>query len=224
MVRNKDLFKRVIELRKQNLSYSELSKKLSVPKSTVAGWLQTQPWSTNITLELTKRLGKVNARRIVLMNKARRQQAVDRHNSYRKQAQEEFKQLKKDWLFIVGLSLYWGEGEKTNTGRVAVINSDPSLLKIIINFYRQSLKVPEEKLRAALFIYSDHNEKKMLNFWSEKLSLPEDQFIKTQVLPSRKSLTSRSLKYGVCSAYFSSTEMSVKIQEWIRLLGNELRE
>lgn len=223
MVRDRKLFRRAVKLRKQQLSYRQISEKLGIPKSTVSTWFANKSWSQKITQQLLKRLKGINAERLILMNKARRVETINRHNSYRKEAQEEFRKLWRSQLFIAGLSIYWGEGEKANSGRVAVINSDPHLLKVVINFYRHSLDIPEDKIRIGLFIYRDHDVQKMVEFWSKELKVSRWQFIKTQVLPSGKSLTRKSVKYGVCSVYFSSTKMNVKIQEWIRLLGDELR-
>lgn len=148
-------------------------------------------------------------------------QKWQRYEEYRKEAQVEYATLKQDHLFIIGVAIYWGEGEKTDNGRVSVINTNTHMLQIMVRFYRRVLKVPPQKLRAALYVYADIDKNKTLQYWSEKLNIPSSQFIKTQQLPSRSRLTKRKIKYGICNVYFSSTQMNIKIQEWIKELGDE---
>jgi hypothetical protein len=124
---------------------------------------------------------------------------------------------------LVGASIYWGEGEKANQGRVSVINTDPEMLETVANFYKKCLAIPNDKLRIALYIYEDIKKSEATKFWSKKLKVPRSQFIKTQVLKSRSRLTQRKSEYGICNLYFSSTELSIKIREWIKLLGSEMR-
>ena len=78
-------------------------------------------------------------------------------------------------------------------------------------------------MRAAVFIYSDIDESAALNYWSNEIRLPRDQFIKTQILPSRSILTKRKVTNGICNIYYSSVEFSIKMKEWIKLLANEMR-
>ena len=106
---------------------------------------------------------------------------------------------------------------------VAVANTDPNLLNVVAKFYRKYLSLDESKLRIALFIYKDIDEKFAIKFWSKLLHVPKTQFIKTQVLESKARLTKTKSKYGICSLYFSNTEFHIKIMEWIRLLSLDMR-
>lgn len=90
-------------------------------------------------------------------------------------------------------------------------------------FYRKILRVPESKLRCELFIYDDINEEAAIDYWSKKVKIPKERFIKTQVLKSRSRHTKSKLKWGSCNIYFSSTEMRIKIDEWLSLLKEDLR-
>jgi thiamine phosphate synthase YjbQ (UPF0047 family) len=42
-------------------------------------------------------------------------------------------------------------------------------------------------------------------------------------LPSKSTLTKSKVTYGMCNIYFCSTEMSIKIDEWIRLMIDDMR-
>jgi len=223
MIKNISLFSKAVSLRKEGKSYLEISTLLHVPKSTLCSWFHTLHWSQGIRNDLVEKNRCVNTQRIIRLNKARRSTTLARHDDYRREAQREYISMKKDPLFLIGISLYWGEGEKTNSGRVSVINSDDKMLKVIVSFYRNVLHISNEKLRAALFLYKDLNEQEMLQYWSEVIQLPISQFIKTQILRSRSVLTKRKVNNGMCTVYFSDTKLTIKIREWIRLLSQDVR-
>src|SRR3989344_4841129 len=100
----------------------------------------------------------MNRTNIPLMNKRRLELMTNRHNLYIKDAKDQYLTLKSNPLFIAGLCLYWGEGRKSNSGLVSVINTDENIMRIMMRFYIEVLKVPISKLRGALFIYSDIDE------------------------------------------------------------------
>jgi len=192
---------------------------LSIPKSTLSGWFSNKVWSGKIKNSLivkNKDYWKVSLRYARAANIKRRK---ERYSRYIEEAEKLYQLLKKDSLFLIGLTAYWGEGNKASGNTVSVANTDPILIRITENFYIKCLKIPVNKLRVGLFLYSDIDEEKAKTFWASILCIPRSQFVKTQFLKSKSVLTKRRSKYGICSLYFSSTELSIKIQEWIRLLG-----
>ncbi len=224
MMRDVRLFKIAEKLRRQGKSYSEIGKELGVARSTLSSWFSKKNWSKSVKTLLINKYKQRNAGNLIRMNKLRSLQKLERYEEYRKEAREEYEEIRQNPLFIAGVSLYWGEGEKIEkNGRVAVINTDADMLQVMVHFYRQVLKIPNDKLRAALFIYSDIDQDQAMKYWSRKIRIPKNQFIKTQLLPSRSSLTKRKVTNGICSVYFSSTQVSVKINEWIRLLAFDMR-
>ncbi len=218
------LYQKVLRLRKKGMSYNRIGKKCNRSKSTLCDWLSNKKWSEIIKLQLIDQSRIKNSNYLRKINALKHANALRRYEKYRKEARLEYDILKKDKLFLTGLSIYWGEGEKTDSGRVSLVNSDERMLKVIIKFYRKTLKIPEVKLRAALFIYGDINEKNALRFWSKNLKISENNFIKTQILPSRSKLTQHKVTNGMCNIYFSNTELSVKIRTWIDMLAKEMRD
>ncbi len=206
-------------LRRQNKSYDEISKETGIAKSTLSDWLSSKDWSIKIKEELSKTT-KLN---ILRANEVRLAQKKMRDKKHIEDARKEYKILKHSQLFVYGLGIYWGEGDKKDRNRVAITNTDPNMLRIVAKFYRNCLKIEEDKLRVELFLYDDINVATAINFWSDLLSIDTNQFIKTQILKSRAKLTKTKSKYGICTIYFSNTERSIKILEWIRLLSLDLR-
>lgn len=219
MVTDSIRYKQAELLRRKGKSYVSISAEIGVPKSTISNWFAKESWSKKIKSDLNDLRLKEAKKNLSMANFARSENQLKRREQYLREAQLEFEKLLKNPLFLIGLGIYWGEGDKTDNGRVAVINTDPELLRIVVGFYRQCLGVLNSSLRIGLFIYEDINEEEITVFWSDILRIPRQQFIKTQVLKSRSRLTKQKSKYGICSLYFSSTEFSVKIHEWIRLLS-----
>ena len=215
--KNLELYKKAYELRMCGDSYGVISRKCHVPKSTLSGWFSKQAFS------LDKKTRILNSANIPLMNARRLSIMHVRHNLYRLKAKEDYQTLKNKPLFIAGLALYWGEGTKVGNNMVSIINCDSDLMELAVLFFLKVLKIPESKLRGALFVYNDINIEEALAYWSEKLKIPRSYFIKTQVLPSRSVLTKRKVKNGICKVYFSSTETNLKIKEWLKLLTVDLR-
>lgn len=224
MVRDEELHGRAEELRVQGKSYGEISLKLGVAKSTLSGWFSGRKWSRETELRL-KRYQEDKGRRWNLeMSRRKGLLKAARHERYRQIARKEYQKLKRVPLFVSGISIYWGEGEKMGRGRVSVVNSNAKMMGLVANFYRYVLRISNERLRGALFLYKDINERRALDYWSGVTGVPKGQFIKTQVIKGRTSGSGRRVINGMCCVYFSSTEMSVKVREWITLFSSEMRE
>ncbi len=222
-VRNLKLFNEVETARKSGMSYAQLHKKFGVSKGTLSSWFSSSKWSSDIKTKLAIRNKEQSRIHMKNLNKIRTENKLLRNDKYIEEAKKLFEQNKTNPLFVAGVSIYWGEGEKVNKGRVSMINTDPNMLLTEISFFRKIMNISESKLRAAIFIYKDLDKELLLEYWSKVLSLSKDQFIKTQILPSRSHLTKRKVSNGICNIYFSSVEYNIKIKEWIKLLSNNLR-
>lgn len=85
-------------------------------------------------------------------------------------------------LKLAAVMLYWAEGYKV--GRQQTIdfaNSEPDMALLFITFLRKICGVDESKLRGHLYLYEGQDIQALRGFWSELLSLPEEQFIKPYV-------------------------------------------
>ena len=138
------------------------------------------------------------------------------------EAKEEFKRLKYDPLFIAGMMLYWGEGDKVTRGKVRLANSDQALIRVYTEFLRKACGVPEEKIRASILIYPDINEASNKRFWSFATRIPVDRFTKSTTIKGRHK--TKKLEYGVCTVYVSSAYLKTKILIWLTLLSKALLE
>lgn len=165
--------------------------------------------------------------KVAIMNKAREKYRLEHERKVIEQAKVSFEQYKNEPLFVAGVMLYWAEGtrlpNKYRKYQLTLTNSNPDLLEVYCNFLRRYFGNIESALRAALFIYQDIDESDVKLFWSNRLKIPLNQFIKTQVLPSRSVLTKTKLPYGICCIYLNSKSYSYTMQVWIDRMSSGMR-
>jgi hypothetical protein len=115
---------------------------------------------------------------------------------------------RESFLFGLGLGLYWGEGTKRNLGQVRLGNTDPYLVRAFLLFLRKSYGVDNTKLRFAVQIFTDMNQKKEEKFWQKFLNVNAKQFYKTINTRSGSIGTYREKsKHGVLTVYFGNKKL-----------------
>lgn len=138
------------------------------------------------------------------------------HEECRQRAAKEFPSLKNNQLFLAGLMLYWGEGDKViKNGFVRIANSDPEIIRIFYSFLRDILQLPVEKIFIKLIIYPELNDRSIRRFWSRLLNIPLSQFKKTVTIQGRHP--EKRLSYGIAYVEVISRELKEKIFTWIKL-------
>lgn len=212
-------FEKAKQLRIKGFSYKEISKELGIPMSTLSGWFSKNRWSQDIVLRNNKKALPITLKRLSGMHKARRKKLDEYYKRAKSEAVEEFKENRHDPLFIAGLCLYWGEGDKRTLHQLRITNSDPNIIKIFhIFIQRYFLEIQPSRIRANVFIYPDLDDITCKNFWSTHIKLTLKQFTKSTLLQGRSS---NRLKYGTCTLTISSRFLKEKMIEWLRLLEKE---
>ena len=213
---------KAIELRHQNKSYKSISRELGIPLGTLAGWFRNELWSQEIRDKLGIEASLAfpeKLKRIVAANKKR---WADTHEAYRQEAVKEFSKLKDDPLFLAGIMLYWGEGEKmSKSSRVRLANSEPEMIRIFYLFLIKALKISPEKIKAWLLLYPDLIDPVQKNFWSKATGIPISQFSKSTYIKGRHP--TKRLSYGVCTIHISSRALKERVLKWLELYQDYLR-
>lgn len=89
---------------------------------------------------------------------------------------------------IIALIIWWCEGTKARRDYrwknaylypIEVINTNPKIIKIFLDFLIEEMKVPSEKIKGQLQIHKGDHKMKMEKYWSDYLNLPIKQFNKT---------------------------------------------
>jgi hypothetical protein len=204
------------KLRKKGKSYSQISKTLNINKSTISGWFKNIIWSQNIKKQLIEKSRETSKKRLIHLNNLTKQKWSAYYKKSEKEAVTEFKRIKKDKLFIAGMSLYWGEGDKTfKNGIVRISNTDDKLLKIFNDFLKKVCKINEEKIKAGILLYPDLKLSNCLKFWSKSIRIPKERFIQATIIQGRHKV--RRSGNGVCIVYVNDKYLKKKILTWLNL-------
>jgi len=212
---------KAFELRRSGMSYKKIERELGIPTSTLACWFKHEPWS----IEIRDRLASTES--LAYPEKLKRLIAIVKkkyailHESYRKEARDEFPVLKNNPLFIAGLMLYWSEGDKkVENSQVRLNNSEPGMIKVFCLFLIQTMKIPSEKIRFNLLLYPDLADMPMRKLWSVATGIPLSQFRKSVYIQGRHP--TKRLSYGVGNIRVGGRRYKEKILEWTKLCEKEL--
>lgn len=91
---------------------------------------------------------------------------------------------------IIALTIWWCEGTKPRRDYrwknaylypIEVINTDPKIVKVFLDYLRDDLKVLNTKLHGQIQIHEGDNQDHIETFWSKTLNIPRKQFNKTIV-------------------------------------------
>ncbi|MEK7525612.1 MAG: hypothetical protein AAB561_01180 [Patescibacteria group bacterium] len=219
MNKNKE---KAVELRKSGLSYKQINRELGIPTATLASWFKNQPWSIEIRDRLSAQVSFKNARSLELMVRANKERWKRKHEEYRIAGIRDFEKLKNDPLFLAGIMLYWGEGEKQPKSSVVRLgNSEPEMIRIFNLFLTRALEISPEKISAWLLLYPDLIDSVQKNFWSRATGVSLSQFKKSIYIKGRHP--TKRLSYGVCTLVVSSRALKERILKWIELYQDHLR-
>ena len=199
-----------IKLRRQGKSYKEIRQKITVSKGTLSLWLKDVELTEAQKHRLYYTLKQQNVFRI-----ARKKQRIKKELQIKivESATEEAKQFIHDPLFLAGLMLYWAEGDKSDASEtVKITNSDPNMIKLIMRWFREICKVPEQKFRICLHIHTLHCRKDIEKYWAQITNIPLTQFYKTQIKPTTLKHRRNPLYDGTCAVVICNKNLFRKIR------------
>jgi hypothetical protein len=115
-------------------------------------------------------------------------------------------------LFDLAIGLYIGEGSKKAPGTVGLINGDPRVIRIFVQFMRRICGVEPTQLSAHLNLYDDVKLTDALRFWSNTTGVPRSQFDKPTLRHRSDSLI--KLPHGIISLRFYNIKLHRLVLEW----------
>ncbi len=208
----------VFILRRQGYSYSYISQKTNVTKSTLSGWLSGVPYKPN--KEMIEKIGKARS----ISSHRKSQQKIESIKKAEEEAKKEIGKLSQRDLFMLGIGIYIGEGTKTHD-IIRVINSDPKIIKFAVKWFKEVCGLETKNFRIRIHLYPDNNIKECLEFWSQNSGIPLVQFQKTQIdlRKDKKKFKRGKLPHGTAHLSIRSNgvkEFGVllarKINGWIK--------
>lgn len=214
---------RAIKLRKQGNSYAQINTLLGIPKSTLSYWLRNLEISEKAKKKISKRVAGTSISALIRRNKNQTKLAFERAEKIRKNAAKEAGRLMRDPLFVSGISLYWAEGYKRGADgskwkSVDFANSDPEMVKLMMEFFRNVCKVEENKFKAQIIAHKNVDIKKAVGYWSNLTNIGKECFIKTYNSTNGKAKNKRRgnrLTYGTIHIRINDVNLFFKIIGWI---------
>lgn len=209
---------KVIELRRQGKSYKEIMAILPVSKGTISKWCSNLP--------LTRKEEKyLRERSMVLQDKGRlkvalqnRERNEKRRDKIRLQAQIDFERYKKDPFFLVGLTLYWGEGAQKNN-YVSFINSDISMIQIMNVWMPKFFRIEPVDIKYRLYIHKAYAKEKLEQFWSRECTIPLSQFQRTIYKPNPHTVKKYPEYKGCLRMVVSGVDYLITVCTWQECLA-----
>lgn len=213
---------KAINLRREGKTYSEIKEILKIPKSTLSGWLARTYFTEE---ELVRLKEKRISKRLLAIEKTRLTKRKKRDQRIQDQLSKQtsyWKKMTKRELELCGIFLYWGEGDKRLNGPISVNNTDPQVMKFVNYWMLNILKIPKEKIKAILHLYSDMDIKKETLFWSRELNIPVSQFCNAYIKKSKFSeLTHRGFGHGTCGLMTNNVLLKEQIIMAIKAISDK---
>lgn len=163
-----------IKMRSEGWSYSDITKRLGVPKSTLSGWLKGVSYTPNKTV-----MNRVVTGRGIY-GLRRQKMRIAETEALISLGKDEVGFLTNRDLWMVGLGLWLGEGSKT-LEQIRLVNSNPDVVRLFVKWLREICKLENKNITLAMHLYPDSNENECKKYWMEITDLPATQFRKTQV-------------------------------------------
>ena len=201
------------ELRKQGKTYREIQKILGISRSTLCDWFRNEEWSRHIKKTNTTRQIKISTERLKKLHEGRRIMLEEKYKKVEEDAEKEFEMYKNDPLFVAGLMLYAGEGDKLDRGQIKLANTDFNIHRVFIKFCEKFLKTHRNMMHVSLLLYPDLDIDTCIESWSYKLEIPQVNFYKSQVIQGK--FKKRKLHYGVGTTIILNSFLKRKLLFWI---------
>lgn len=169
--------KKAIRLRKNGFSMNEISRALSISKSTASLWIRHISLSVKAQERLTKRT--MDGKQQAILKRSAQREILQKQ--YENEAKTEIRNIKinRHTAKLLTALLYFCEGAKREQKNVTFINSDPLLIKLFLTLFRTAFPVEEKKFRLLMHLHDYHDEAVQKKFWASVTSIPSTQFMKT---------------------------------------------
>jgi hypothetical protein len=211
-------------LRRRGLSLNEITSRLKVPKSTVRYWCRDVVLSK---LQLEQLFNKQKLGGAMSAEKLRKKRLSITSQLY-KEGINEIRALSSREQFLIGVSLYWAEGYRKGNSEFGFTNSDPKMIKLIIQWLEKSCKISKGRIRLRICINASHRRRLALikKFWSKVTRIPLNQFSKPTFIKVRniKAYINTSEYFGTLRIKVSQgTNLKRKMLGWIEGIARTVK-
>lgn len=209
--------KKARELRSLGWSVGSIAKQIKCSKSSISRWVRDISLTAAQIERLESNQERGRAMAAAHPNSPKAVWTKIREGIMEAAAQEIRGRPSSYIIKVVGASLYWAEGYKAGMNVVNFSNSDPSMIKLMMRFFREVCEVLPSKFRGAVHIHPHLDRERAVRFWARVSGIPLRQFHSIQVAVSRASKQKRdTLPVGTFRIVISDTRLHSRIKGWIR--------
>lgn len=222
-VHNKDLKNKAVSLRLKGWTYPMIEKELGTPRATLSYWFDGLKLSKAAVASLLKRkiihIESARQKALVVLRRDR----AEKYSELYRQVSGDVDKIKLDNGFkeLLLAMLYLGEGFKKRSC-LGLGNSNPDIALMFVQLLRDIFQVEESRLRCFLHLRMDQDAEKVKKFWSKKLSIPVEQFRKTQF--DKRTTNSKTWPdyHGVCTIYCYDARIEKRLTVLQKLLVKKI--
>lgn len=191
---------KAVALRKKGESIKEIARKLHVSSGSVSSWVRDIVLTPAQSKRLYARWVAAGLRGRMMGAEANKEKKRASIRLAETEAKRVIRSLAGKELFFLGLGLYWGEGVKTSNGTVAIVNSDPLIIQIMMRWFKECWDIDRSQFQPRVFISNTHRDREevITRFWMNALGLSRRQFRRMIFLEKGKKIyENRNVYYGV---------------------------
>jgi hypothetical protein len=201
------------KLRREGKTYREIEKELGISRSTLCDWFRNEEWSYHIKKSNNEIHIRLSTERLAKLHQARKIILEKKYKDVEIEAEREFEIYKNDPLFMAGLMLYVGEGDKRTKNVIRLANTEFFVHRVFLKFLEKFTKTSMDRIRFSVLLYPDLDPEYCKQKWSDELRIPLTNFHKPVVILGRSKV--RRLHFGVGSTIISDSFLKRKILFWI---------
>lgn len=172
-------------LRQGGESIKQIAKQLKVSKSSVSIWCKDIILTKKQIIELEKRRSDKNYGNRLLGARVQYEKRQAEIARLKESGGALVGKLTKRDFLMAGAGVYWGEGSKYRRARV--VNSDPRVIKFMIEWFKTvwGIKSHEFTLQVLINIVHKDRMQRVQDYWSDFLGIPLRQFTKTTLIKAK---------------------------------------
>lgn len=212
-------------MRRSGESIKAIADKLGVSKGTSSVWCRDVVLTDTQKKRIHENMVSSGHKGRMLGAEMNRRKKADAIAFFQKSGKKDIVSLSEKEFFVAGVALYWAEGAKASQTRLAFVNSDPRLIRFMYRWFRSCMCVSPDEFAPRIFVNEIHRkrEKKLVEFWSSLLQLPQEQFGNVVFLKmkQKKVYENHDSYFGVLSLGIAkSTHLKYRILGLIEALGD----
>lgn len=210
------------KLRRSGLSMRDIARRLKVSKGSVSLWCADIQLTKEQTQKLHEQMVRGSYAGRMLGARMQKEMKLRQIEKSFLQAEQDIQCLEQRELFLAGVALYWGEGDKKSS--VRFFNSDPRAIGFMMRWFREILHVEEDRFMMYLNINYIHRDrlKEVTEYWSKVTGVPIEKFRKPSLVKTvnKKVYENFTNHYGtLCIRVAKSTYLLYQVLGWIRVMS-----